>query len=614
MRLLIKHKIILLSIFLVISSVSIIAIGIGAIIEEKYLENEENSLQTLANYISNSIEAPIIFEQYDEINIQLSYLSTKKSIEDITILSGTKNILASYSSNETKDFNDLISVKKNTITDDYIYIDTPLIYNGENHGDLVIKSSLSPLKSSLSSVYNTIVILALITIVILLILVFYLQGLISKPILSLVKTSKDIASGNLESRAIVNTNDEIKDLEISFNEMVDQIISAQKEAELAAKFRANFLSNMSHEIRTPMNGIVGVVDLIRKTKLDEKQEELVNIVKDSSSHLLTIINDILDLSKLEAGKMKLHYDVFSLDGVVKGIYSLFSAKVREKNLKFTFNIAENVPNAIVGDRTRLVQIISNFTSNAIKFTDEGEVQIKVSTDNSSENPILKFEVIDTGAGIDEENKKKLFKAFNQSDITSTKSHEGTGLGLAISKNLVELMNGDLGVDSEIGKGSNFWFTMESREDIMEPVLKTVEEDLEEKTTQLNQYLENHEVNALIVDDKAINLKVANLMFTKLGLKVHTVDSGFECLDFLKEKRAKVDFIFMDIQMPEMDGIETSKKIMQFFPNHPPIIALTANAMEGDKEKYLNVGMVDYLAKPIDIKTVVSSLVTQLHIS
>lgn len=258
--------------------------------------------------------------------------------------------------------------------------------------------------------------------------------------------------------------------------MVGQIIQSKNEAELSAKFRANFLSNMSHEIRTPMNGIVGVLDLLLRTKLSPKQEELANIVKESSNHLVTIINDILDLSKLEAGKMQLNYSVVSLESISKGIYSLFNPKTHEKGLEYTITIDNSVPNAIVVDKTRITQILSNFVSNAVKFTDQGSVNINISLMESSHNPLLKVEVIDTGAGIDDKNLKKLFKAFNQSDITSTKSHEWTGLGLAISKNLVELMNGEIGAESQVGKGSNFWFTFESREDIKKPILQNQEEE------------------------------------------------------------------------------------------------------------------------------------------
>ena len=242
----------------------------------------------------------------------------------------------------------------------------------------------------------------------------------------------------------------------------------------------------------------------------------------------------------------------------------------------------------------MVQVVTNLVSNAIKFTDDGSVKINISSigKDDKNNPTLKVEIIDTGVGIDKKSKELLFKSFSQLDITSKKSYKGTGLGLAISQKLVELMEGDISVSSKEGIGSNFYFTLSSREDIHEPVLENENLDNDDSPVNLVDKLIEKGFTALLVDDKIVNLKVAELLVKKSGGKVYTAMNGFEALDVFKEKQDEIDVIFMDIQMPRIDDIETTKRLISLYPGLPPFVALTANAMKGDREKYLAAGMND----------------------
>ena len=365
--------------------------------------------------------------------------------------------------------------------------------------------------------------------------------------------------------------------------------------EKEARLKEEFLANMSHEIRTPMNGVIGMLDILATTKLDKKQQEYVNIIRQSSDNLLHILNDILDLSKLEEGKMNIKPEPTHFRELLNGIYGLFLASTREKGLKLSLNIAAEIPERLLIDGKRISQVLSNLVSNAIKFTENGEVTINVSGGKEDNDTYrIKIEVQDTGIGIDEDQLEKVFDKFTQVDKGYTKNFAGTGLGLTICKKMVELMGGDIGVQSVAGKGSNFWFTF---------LAKAAPEEV--KQNEVKKRSEKFDLNILLVDDVPTNLIVARLMLEQIGCKVETASNGQLALDMFEE--GKYDLVLMDIQMPVMDGLEATNQIKRKFKNTPPIIGLSAYTMEKESQKFIAEGMDDAIPKPIKFNQLYETL-------
>ncbi|OIP05449.1 MAG: hypothetical protein AUJ97_00825 [Bacteroidetes bacterium CG2_30_32_10] len=384
-------------------------------------------------------------------------------------------------------------------------------------------------------------------------------------------------------------------------------------AEKTTQIKQQFLANMSHEMRTPMNGILGMVDFLLKTKLDEKQLDFAKTIKNSSETLLNLINDILDLSKIEAGSMKIIPNDFNIHKLLKEVISLFKASIDQKGLSVKLFYSNDVPDYIIADKNRINQIINNLVSNAIKFTDSGEISISVSKVNQLDEKEtiepqeakkikIKIEVKDTGIGISHENRDDLFLSFSQIDSTYTRNYEGTGLGLAISKKLVEMLGGEIDVFSNPGKGSNFWFTFEAKPATESSVNKICKPKAD--YTNLN-----FDITVLLVEDKFINQKVVCMMLQNAGCKTEIANNGVEALEMFE--KVNYDIVLMDIQMPVMDGVTAVKELHRKYPKLPPIIGLSANAMEGDAEKYIAEGMDDYLSKPVSAEQLYDKIIKWL---
>ncbi|MEC8112640.1 MAG: ATP-binding protein [Pseudomonadota bacterium] len=417
----------------------------------------------------------------------------------------------------------------------------------------------------------------------------------------------------------------IGDREQRLRKMILDLEEARDQAEAAVRSKSSFLANMSHEIRTPMNGVMGMIALLKQGEMSAQQKAYFETIERSADALLLIIDDILDFTKIEAGRLELSAAPFNIRESLSSIEALFAEPAAQKDLSLAVTVESSVPEKVAGDPGRIRQILLNLIGNAVKFTEEGDVAVAVGLTGSLASRYLRFTVTDTGPGIHPDDQSRIFGEFYQADVSLTRAHGGTGLGLAITKQLVELMAGKLGFESTWGQGARFWVelpliliededTGAREESSPEPIAAAKEAARLERLTNpkasasapmtdATRYplADDYDLSVLVAEDSEVNQFIMRELLAKWGIEISIAANGKEALEMFQS--LAFDLILMDIQMPEMDGLEATRHIrtLQMEPEVCPdcvIVGLSAHAMSGDRERYMSEGMMDYLTKPV----------------
>ncbi|WP_281628649.1 response regulator [Vibrio sp. St2] len=502
----------------------------------------------------------------------------------------------------------LIDYNLDSVVDGVFDTQVQVTNGGASYGTIDIGFEVSAINSMLTSAQKAIIGIASIEVILVAIFSFFLGTYLTKSLVKLIEAANTVSEQGPGFQLNDQSKDELGDVARAFDDMsvkleksYHDLKSARFEAEQANESKSRFLASMSHEIRTPMNGVLGILNILEESKLSREQKKLVNTATESGQFLLSIINDILDFTRMESNTLRLEHKPFNFRQCVENVVETFQPSAKVRSLDLNCILDGSVPANVQGDENRVKQILHNLIGNAMKFTKEGSVTIQVHADIHEGNQVkIVCKVIDTGVGINRSAMDYLFDEFTMVDQTYSRSQEGSGLGLAICKRLCELMDGYIEAESTPSIGSTFSFSIKL--ELADQLISSTHQ------SQNNTELLVSDASILVAEDNKANQLVIREMFKRMGLSMDIAENGRRAIEMVEQYH--YDLIFMDISMPEMDGMETCRAIRSMTDEKTcqiPIIALTAHSLSGDKEQFLDAGMNDYLSKPIRLSQLIEKI-------